>query len=407
MTIPATLRHQTSATTTLRAVGDTRDEPNETVRIQASATGCDPSPTRTVTIIDDDNSPLSLSVSPASVSETGGESTIKVSVPSWAAPSSNTTVTLTHPGSGTATRNSDYRLAGSVTIPANQTSATTTLRAVGDTRDEPNETVRIQASATGYDPSPTRTVTIIDDDNSPLSLSVSPASVSETGGESTIKVSVPSWAAPSSNTTVTLTHPGSGTATRNSDYRLAGSVTIPANQTSATTTLQAVGDTRDEPNETVRIQASATGYDPSPTVTVTIGDNDQPQKPEIYSIRPGLQRPDDPVAISGNHFGTTAGSVSFGGHTVGNHNFTGSNPGYSWSNTSIRLLIPGSLHAGQVSVTVTAHNGMPSEPYTYTVTGGPVQRGECDGEEDCPEEKEKEESEDSGEGEEDPAEDGG
>ena len=142
-------------------------------------------------------------------------------------------------------------------------------------------------------------------------------------------------------------------------------------------------------------------------MTVTIADNDQPQKPEIYSIRPGLQRPDDPVAISGNHFGTTAGSVSFGGHTVGNHNFTGSNPGYSWSNTSIRLLIPGSIHSGPVTVTVTAHNGGTSEPYPYTVTGGPVQRGECDGEEDCPEEKEKEESEDSGEGEEDPAEGGG
>ena len=260
----------TVATTTLTVVDDALDEPDETIQLYASATDYRDSPTRTVTIVDDDPSRLSLSVSPASVSETGGESTIKVSVPSWAAPSSNTTVTLTHPGSGTATRNSDYRLAGSVTIPANQTSATTTLRAVGDTRDEPNETVRIQASATGYDPSPTRTVTIIDDDNSPLSLSVSPASVSETGGESTIKVSVPSWAAPSSNTTVTLTHPGSGTATRNSDYRLAGSVTIPANQTSATTTLQAVGDTRDEPNETVRIQASATGYDPSPERMVTI-----------------------------------------------------------------------------------------------------------------------------------------
>ena len=50
---------------------------------------------------------------------------------------------------------------------------------------------------------------------------------------------------------------------------------------------------------------------------------------------------------------------------------------------------------------------MTSAPYFYTITDNPVQRGECDDEEDCPEEKEKEESEDSGETEEDPAEGGG
>ena len=122
-------------------------------------------------------------------------------------------------------------------------------------------------------------------------------------------------------------------------------------------------------------------------------------KPVIYSISPWLQRPDDPVTISGNHFGTTAGAVSFGGHTVISFN--------SWSNTSIGLLIPGSLHAGQVYVTVTTHEGQTSTPpYPYTVTGDPVQRDDCDPEEeDCPEEEEEEESEDTGEAEEDP--DGG
>ncbi len=141
------------------------------------------------------------------------------------------------------------------------------------------------------------------------------------------------------------------------------------------------------------------------SVTVTVNPP-APSSPVITSISPSLQRPDDRVTIYGNHFGSTAGSVSFGGHSVSI--FSG--PGYSWSNTSIGLLIPGSLSAGQVSVTVTTHGGSTSDSYSYTVTGGPVSRGDCEeGDEDCPEGKEDKESGDSDEGgtDEDPAEGGG
>ena len=68
------------------------------------------------------------------------------------------------------------------------------------------------------------------------------------------------------------------------------------------------------------------------SVTVTVNPP-RPSSPVITSISPSLQRPDDRVTISGNHFGTTAGSVSFGGNSVS----TFSGPGYSWSNTSIGL----------------------------------------------------------------------
>ena len=113
-------------------------------------------------------------------------------------------------------------------------------------------------------------------------------------------------------------------------------------------------------------------------VTVTVP---TPSTPSISSISPSLQRPDDPVTIYGNHFGSTAGSVSFGGHSISI--FSGQ--GYSWSNTSISLLIPGSLYAGPVSVSVTTNGGSTSNSYSYTVTGGPVNRGDCEEEgEDCP-----------------------
>ena len=141
------------------------------------------------------------------------------------------------------------------------------------------------------------------------------------------------------------------------------------------------------------------------SVTVTVNPP-TPSTPSITSISPSLQRPDDRVTIYGNHFGDTAGSVSFGGHSVSI--FSG--PGYSWSNTSIGLLILGSLSAGQVSVSVTTHGGSTSDSYSYTVTGSPVSRGDCEeGDEDCPEGKQDKESGDSDEGgtDEDPAEGGG
>ena len=162
-------------------------------------------------------------------------------------------------------------------------------------------------------------------------------------------------------------------------------------------------------DETYKLTATGeTGAKPlTATASVTVTVNPPaPSSPSITSISPPLQRPDDPVTIYGNHFGSTAGSVSFGGHSISI--FSGQ--GYSWSNTSISLLIPGSLSAGQVSVTVTTHGGSTSDSYSYTVTGSPVSRGDCEeGDEDCPEGKQDKESGDSDEGEtdEDSAEGGG
>ena len=368
--------------------------PKPTVTVTASDGSLSTSQTFSVTVVETPQ--LGLSVSPASVSETAGErtSTIRVTVPAGAAlPSS---VDLDHPRDGTASSN-DYTI-GTLTKRSNAWEATLTV--IDDSRVELDETVLLKASATGYDPSLERKITIVDDDQHRLGLSVSPASVSETAGErtSTIRVTVPAGAAlPSS---VDLDHPRDGTASSN-DYTI-GTLTKRSNAWEATLTV--IDDSRVELDETVLLKASATGYDPSLERKITIVDDDPPPGPEITSIRPPLRKPDKVVIISGHHFGSTPGSVSFGGYTVGDYNFTGSNSDYSWSNSSIRLLIPGSLHAGQVYVTVTTHEGRTSNRYPYTVTGDPVQRDECDGEEDCPDDSKdkgetapEEESEDSSE----------
>ena len=60
-----------------------------------------------------------------------------------------TTVTLHHPEGGTATAGSDYRLAGSVEIPAGGTTVTATLTVQDDEIYEGEETVGIRAGAAG------------------------------------------------------------------------------------------------------------------------------------------------------------------------------------------------------------------------------------------------------------------
>ena len=334
-----------------------------------------------------------LSSSRSSVSEPSDTAVITVTVPT--AVSSNTTFSLNH--SGSAKTPADYTL-GTLTIASGKTSGTATLSVQDDSVLEGTETIKLRtdAIAGAYTESNLLTIELKDNELETPTLTSSRSSVSEASGTATITVSVPT--AVSSNTTFSLTH--SGSAKTPADYTL-GTLTIASGKTSGTATLsvQDDDDYEGEDPETITLSTKPiTGaYTESNSLTIDLNDDDPEPPPTITSIRPSLQRPDDPVTIYGNHFGTTSGSVSFGGYTVISFN----SPGYSWSNTSISLLIPGSLHAEQVYVTVTTHEGRTSNRYRYTVTGGPVQRDECDEEDDCPEEKEKEESEDSGETEED------
>lgn len=134
-------------------------------------------------------------------------------------------------------------------------------------------------------------------------------------------------------------------------------------------------------------------------VTVTV------PTPSISSISPPLQPPDTRVTISGSNFGSTQGSVSFGGDSVTDIS--------SWSNTSIRCFIPVFASAGTVSVTVTTSGNKTSSGYSYTITGRSPVRGQCGDEEGCEGEEEPEKegsgSEEGGdsEGSEDPPGDAG
>ena len=214
-----------------------------------------PSPTgetATVSIADNDDAPtLSVAVDPASIAEAAGTSTVTVST---GATSFATDQTISLTLGGTATETSDYTLGdSSLTLAAGATSVTTTVTAVQDTIDEPDETVIVSA-ANGATAIGSATVTITDDDDAPtLSIAVDPASIAEAAGTSTVTVST---GATSFATEQTISLTLGGTATETSDYTLGGtSLTLTAGATSVTTTVTAVQDTIDEPDETVIVTA--------------------------------------------------------------------------------------------------------------------------------------------------------
>ena len=227
---------------------------------------------------------VTLSVSSSSIAEAAGASTVTATLSAVYVK----TVTVTLAASGTATGGgTDYTLASStITIPAGQTTGTTTVTAVHDVLDEANETVILDITGvTNANENGTQqqTITISDDDNPPtVNLSISPSSIAEAAGASTVTAStVTATLSAVSGQTVTVTLAASGTATGGgTDYTLASStITIPAGQTTGTTTVTAVQDVLDEANETVILDITAVTNgleNGTQQQTITITDDDDP-----------------------------------------------------------------------------------------------------------------------------------
>ncbi len=182
-TVPATVTipaGQVSATFTLTAVDDMNADGTKVVTVTASVEGFTDG-IDTVAITDDEVSALTLSITPASISENGGNATVTVS--------RNTeelgelTVDLSSDDTSEAT------VPATVTIPAGQVSATFTLTAVDDMTSP--MAPRSSPSPRRSRDSPTASTrwTITDDEVSTLTVSITPPSISENGGNATVTVS--------------------------------------------------------------------------------------------------------------------------------------------------------------------------------------------------------------------------
>ena len=221
---------------------------------------------------------VTIAVNNASISETGGTSTVTATLGSYY--TSDVTINLAY--TGTATLTDDYTRTGtSIVISPNSLTGTVTIGTVGDVLDEDNETVIVDIdSVTNGTESGTQqqTVTITDDDESPtVSIAVDTATIAEAAAVSTITATLSTISGRS--VTVNLGYTGTATGTGTDYTASSASIVITAGNLTNTATITAVQDTLDEVDETVIVDVSSvTNGTESGTQqqTVTITDDDTP-----------------------------------------------------------------------------------------------------------------------------------
>ncbi|MCA2922753.1 MAG: endo-1,3-1,4-beta-glycanase ExsH, partial [Microcystis sp. M038S1] len=269
-----------TATVIVDPNADTTVESDETVALTLTA-GTDytiGTTTAVIGTITNDDTSVTLAVSPASVTEDGTSNLIYTFTRSGV---TTNLLTVNYSIGGTATLNTDYTRSGTnntVTFAANATTATVIVDPTADTTVEPDETVALTlATGTGYTVGTPNAVTgTINNDDTNVTLAVSPASVTENGTTNLIYTFTRSGV---TTNALTVNYTVGGTATFNTDYTqtgaasftsTTGTVTFTANATKATVIVDPTADTTVESNETVALTlATGTGYTVGTTTAVT------------------------------------------------------------------------------------------------------------------------------------------
>jgi hypothetical protein len=221
-------------------------------------------------------------------------------------------VTINYTVSGSAVSGVDFQpLPGSVTIPANQAFADVHIIPIDNTVVNPTRTVTLTVAAgTGYTGvGNAATAFIVDND-----AAASTASVSVTGTANATQGSPGSFTVTRTGgdqtQPLTVTYTVAGTAVPGTNYTaLSGSVTIPANQTSATIPVTALTTGPSGTTTVVLTLSAGPNYTASPnaaTVTVT-GPTSPPPPPAVGLSKEFAAGPDNggaPVASLYNPDGT-------------------------------------------------------------------------------------------------------
>ena len=274
-----------SKTVSVTVTGDDADEPNETLTVtlsnESGATLADATGTGTIT--DDDGPPtVTLVLTPASIAEAGGKSTVTATLDRASSEETTVTVSATPVDPALA---SDYTLSTNktLTIPADSLASTgvVTITAVNNSVDAADKEVTVSATATNSQgiTAPQDVTLTIEDDDAP-ELSIADASVTE--GDSGISATLTFTVTldPAATLPVTVDwETADGTATAGTDYTAAnGTLTFKAGDASQTVTVTVTGDDTDEPNETLTVtlsnESGATLADATGTGTIT--DDDGP-----------------------------------------------------------------------------------------------------------------------------------
>ena len=239
---------QTTGVVTLTARDDS-DFNNDAIRVDISGvTGSnaleDGTQFVTVTITDDDLAPVSITANPLALNE-GQESTLTVSLPSGTTAEGPITVALAYEiednddDDTDGADRSDFTAPNQIIIPAGQSSATATFRAVEDDIFEENAEVTVSISGVtgrGAEDGDQEVVILItsDDVRPTVTLSAAPRVIGARGGTSTL--------------TATLTNPSDqdvvvslayfGSASRGANYTAPDQITVEAGDLTGTGLLE-------------------------------------------------------------------------------------------------------------------------------------------------------------------------
>ncbi len=241
--VPATVTiaaGQSSATFTISAVDDNLLDGAQTVQISAAASGY-AGGSQSLTVLDFEQ--LQLAINSTAISEQGGIATGTIT-------RSNTDIGLPLTVQLASSDTSEATVPATVTILANQATATFTISAVDDSFLDGAQPVQISVAANGYSGS-SQSLTVLDFEQ--LQLAINPTSISENGGSATGTVT-------RSNTDIDLPLTVQLTSDDASEATVPTTVTILANQSSVTFAISAVDDALLDGTQTVVISASASGY---------------------------------------------------------------------------------------------------------------------------------------------------
>lgn len=251
---------------TVKVNGDRKFEPNETFSIALTPTNADLStaPGQGVgTILPDDFRPTITLRSDTPKNEGNTGNTPLLFYAELSNPSSETVSVQFATKNGTATdTNSDYVAnSGQLTFAPGETTKTITVQAIGDTRYELDETVSVDLSnpTNGSLGTSSTTATILNDDPLPqLSIVASPTQQPEgkTGTTPFTFVVSLNQASPSPITVNYTASDGTATLANNDYVATSGSLTFAIGETQKTITINVLGDTQFERDETFRVTLS-------------------------------------------------------------------------------------------------------------------------------------------------------
>ena len=280
LTLPAGAGAEASSVTaTVTAVDDGVDDDAETIVIGALLEGVAFGAEQTVTIADDEGSPqVTLVLTPQSIAEDGGVSTVTATV-SPASATAFTVAVASAPVSPAGT--GDFAQSGTTLSFAAGAAASTgsvTISAVDNTADTPNLQVSVSGtvSSPGVSAPAVATLTILDDDaTAVLTLEVDATTIAEDGGAVTVTVTTGTGSTFDSAQAITLVL--GGTATQGADYTVSATdLTLPAGSSSVTVTVTGLDDGLFEGGETVLISGLHDGAAFGAVQTVTIADDEAP-----------------------------------------------------------------------------------------------------------------------------------